>query len=66
MNVMLVSVTERTKEIGIRKSLRSKENRYTNSVFSGSISFKFTTEEFLGIIVGVSLGGLSSKIRICI
>ncbi len=58
MNIMLVSITERTKEIGTRKALGA-----TN----GSIRLQFITESvvicilggILGIIIGVVLGSVA-------
>lgn len=55
MNIMLVSVTERTREIGIRKSLGAK---------TGTITLQFLTESiiicFIGGLIGLTLGILGA------
>jgi len=61
MNIMLVSVTERTKEIGIRKSLGAKE-RYIMRQFIIEASTTSALGGVIGILAGVGLCAAATTI----
>jgi len=54
MNMMLVSVAERTREIGIRKAIGAKERHIVTQFLSESILISFIGS-MIGLIVGVTL-----------
>lgn len=61
MNIMLVSVTERTREIGIRKALGAKE-RYIMQQFVIEAATTSALGGILGIIVGYGLSSIATII----
>ena len=61
MNIMLVSVTERTREIGIRKSLGAKE-RYIMQQFVIEAAATSALGGVLGILLGDGLSILATRI----
>ncbi|MFD2602022.1 MULTISPECIES: ABC transporter permease [Flavobacterium] len=56
MNIMLVSVSERTREIGVRKSLGAKKSTIAMQFFTETLVISFIGGA-IGLILGMAIGG---------
>jgi putative ABC transport system permease protein len=61
MNMMLVSVTERTREIGIRKAIGAKNSAITGQFLLESILISFMGS-MIGMFVGIGLSQLAGML----
>jgi putative ABC transport system permease protein len=61
MNIMLAAVTERIKEIGLRKAVGAKRGHIVNQFLTETIIISFTGA-IIGIIIGIALAYLISII----